>query len=245
MAESVGEAKAMQDLTQRIKDELLCHGADLVGFGDLTELPENIRCGLPVGIGVAVKYSKEVIKGIVNLPTMAYYDEYNSLNNKLDMLVNLGADYLKALGYQAVAQSMDYVHQSEVDCTTKLPHKTVATRAGLGWIGKSALLVTKEYGPMVRISSILTDAPLKTARPVNTSKCGNCEICKKACPAGAISGRLWSVDLYRDEFFDAKLCRTTARQRAMQGFGIEITQCGRCIYVCPYTQRLLQDEGCQ
>jgi epoxyqueuosine reductase QueG len=129
--------------------------------------------------------------------------------------------------------------QSETDYTTKLPHKTVATRAGLGWIGKSALLVTKEYGSMVRISSILTDAPLKTAKSINTSKCGNCEACKSACPAQAISGKLWSINTYRDEFYNAELCRKTARERAVKGFGIEITQCGKCIYVCPYTQRYL------
>lgn len=52
----------MTNLTRYIRDELLSHGADLVGVGSLSELPSDIRCGLPVGICVAAKYPKEVIR---------------------------------------------------------------------------------------------------------------------------------------------------------------------------------------
>jgi len=232
----------MNNLTSYIQDELLCHGADLVGFGDLTELPPDVRSNLPIGISVAVKYPKEIIKGIRDLPTKDYYDQYNLINKKLDMLVTLGAEALQAEGYQAIAKTMAVVEQDETDYSTILPHKTVATRARIGWIGKSALLVTEKYGSMIRISSILTDAPLKTAKPIVGSKCGGCHICKNACPAGAIKGNRWRVGVSRDEIYDAKLCREAARERAKQGFGIEITQCGKCIVVCPYTQRYLMEE---
>ena len=49
----------MNDLTGFIKDELLCHGADLVGIGDLRELPAEVRDGLPIGICVTVKHKKD------------------------------------------------------------------------------------------------------------------------------------------------------------------------------------------
>lgn len=229
----------MASLTQYIKDELFSHGADLVGIGGLSELSPDIRRGLPVGVCVAVKYPKEVIRGITALPTKEYYDQYNQLNERLDMLVTLGADALKAFGCQAVPQTRAYVGQFETDYDSLLPHKTVATCAGLGWIGKSALLVTEAFGSMIRISSILTDAPLETEKPVIKSKCGDCKVCTEACPAGAISGRLWEAGVPRDEFFNARLCRRTARERSLSSFGAEVSLCGKCIEVCPYTKKYL------
>ena len=227
----------MDNLTGFIKDELLCHGADLVGFGDLTELPPEIRYNMPIGVCVAVKYPAEIIKGIKDLPTPEYRDWYNKLNKRLDMLVTLGKEALEMMGYNAIAMTRKKVGYGESENNTVLPHKTVATRAGIGWIGKSALLVTEKYGSMIRISSILTDAPLKTARPINKSKCGDCMICANACPGGAISGKVWKVDLYRDEFFDPVKCRKTAKERAKLGFGEDYSICGKCIEVCPYTRK--------
>lgn len=227
----------MNDITGFIRAELLSHGADIVGFADLHEVPADARCGLPFGIAIAVKMTPAVVRGISGAPTREYYDEYHSLNDKLDMLVNLGAEALTMHGYQAVAQSRAFVSEkNETDYSSALPHKTVATRAGIGWIGKSALLVTPEYGSAVRLSSILTDAPLQTATPVNTARCGTCMRCTQACPAGAIKGTNWALGVERDSFFDPVKCRKTARERAFASIGIEITQCGKCIEVCPYTQ---------
>ncbi len=228
----------MDQLTITIKEELFRQGADIVGIGDLTELPGDVRGNMPIGICVAVKYPKKVIQGISQLPTAEYNEWYNRLNEKLDRIVTYGAEQLIAKGFRAVAQTRERVGNGEEENNTVLPHKTVATRAGIGWIGKSALLVTEQYGSMIRLSSILTDAPLETDAPINQSKCGDCIICTKACPAGAISGKAWEAGLYRDEFFDPDKCRKAARERAKKGFGGENTICGKCIEVCPYTKRV-------
>jgi len=232
----------MNELTARIKTELLARGADLAGFGDLSELLPEVRGGLPVGIAVAVKYPKDVIRGIHHMPTEEYYKHYNLLNEKLDALVEFGAQLLRDNGFIALPQTRAYVDKFITGNSSLLPHKTVATRAGLGWIGKCALLVTKEYGSMIRLSSILTDAPLKTSQPINVSQCGDCKACMDACPGGAVLGKLWSVDIDRDAFFDAALCRKTARELTMQSLHIEHTLCGKCIEICPYTVRYLKKD---
>lgn len=229
----------MNNLSAMIRDELLCQGADLVGFGNLTELSAEQRHGLPIGVSIAVKYDRHVIRGIHELPTQAYLEQYHALNRKLDMLVTLGADLLRAMGHQAIAQTTAFVAQREIDLRTPLPHKTVATKARIGWIGKCALLVTEKYGSMVRLSSIVTDAPLKTAKPIVGSKCGGCKACVRACPAGAVVGVNWRVGMERNQIFDAAKCRQTARERSMQALHAEITLCGRCIEACPYTKRYL------
>ena len=230
----------MNGLSYELKKELLRLGADIVGYGNLEELPVNVREGLPVGVSIAVAYPPPVIRGIAELPTQDYREWYDRLNERLDMLVSFGADFLRANGYKAIAKTREYVGSGEKRDNTTLPHKTVATRAGLGWIGKCALLVTGKYGSAVRISSILTDAPLDTAQPNNESMCGDCMTCKDACPGSAVSGKLWEVGLYRDEFFDPVKCRKTARERAKQGFNGDITICGKCIEVCPFTRQYLK-----
>lgn len=230
----------MNNLGDLLVTELTSLGAAIVGFGDLTELPPDAREGLPVGVCIAVKYPKEVIRGIADLPTAEYFDWYNKLNDKLDTLVTYGAKLLQAKGFTAIAQTRERVGTGKTEYNTPLPHKTVATRAGIGWIGKSALLVTEQYGSMVRLSSILTDAPLETAVPINESKCGSCTVCTNACPAGAVSGKPWHAELKRKGFFDPVKCRETAKERAKLGFGSDATICGKCIEVCPYTRRYLE-----
>ncbi|MGB8451461.1 MAG: 4Fe-4S double cluster binding domain-containing protein [Anaerocolumna sp.] len=65
-------------------------------------------------------------------------------------------------------------------------------------------------------------------------------ICTDACPGKAISGRVWSLVLDRDDFFDAMACRKKAREIAAKSIDKKITLCGKCIEVCPYTRKYTQ-----
>ena len=225
------------ELTSKLKER----GADLIGFGDLTKLPREIRKNLPVGISAAVLYPKDVIKGIADLPTQAYQDWYDILNARLDDISKYCAKELQEMGFTAVAQHKQYVGENKKSpYETLLPHKTVATRAGLGWIGKCALLVTDSVGSMIRLTSILTDAPLETAEPVNDSKCGSCDVCRSVCPGRAVSGKLWSAGTPRAEIFDYAACEKTGKERSLAGFGVATALCGKCIESCPRTQKYLK-----
>ena len=234
----------MTDLNRAIDTELLGLGADIVGFGNLEELPGEARDGMPVGVSVAVVYPPEVIRGIAELPTQLYCDWYDALNKRLDMIVTQGAQTLRAAGYRAIAQTREQVGNGEEGNQTTLPHKTVARLAGIGWIGKNALLITRAYGSAVRLSTILTDAPLATVTPGAATHCGSCRACADACPAGALSGTPWTPGIERDKLVDPVRCRKVARERARQGFGgVNITICGKCIEVCPHTRRYLYPKS--
>ena len=229
----------MNDLTMHLKDLLLSHGAEMVGVGDLSEIAPELRHGMPIGVSIAARYPSEVIRGIADLPTEDYFGWYDKLNENLDCLIEMGAEALRSHGYSAVAMTREQVRKDSVGSApfcTILPHKTVATRAGLGWIGKCAMLVSPSCGSMIRLSTILTDAPLAADAPVNTSACGDCMDCTQACPGGAVLGVNWETGLAREKFFDAQKCAETARKRAKLGFGGNATLCGKCIEVCPYTR---------
>ncbi len=243
MAKIIPQSCESEELTAFIRSRLISRGADLIGIGDLRKLPSEVRANLPVGIAVAIRLPKDIAKSLEGLPTAQYYEQYVSINKKLDALVEYGAEILEKQGYRAIAQTKAYVGKAQTDYQTRLPHKTVATRAGLGWIGKCALLVTEPFGSAVRISSILTDAPLVAAEPIDQSRCGVCAICKDACPGEAVLGKNWHAGADRDEYFDARACRETARRRSWKSLQMEISLCGRCIAACPYTQRYCKKKG--
>ena len=91
--------------SRHIKTELLRLGSDIVGFGNHDDLPNDVREGLPVGISIAVACPAAVICGIAELPTREYHDWYNKLNERLDMIGTSGAELLREMGYQAIAQT--------------------------------------------------------------------------------------------------------------------------------------------
>ena len=222
-------------LTDELNELLMDNGATLTGFCDLYGIAPD---DMPYGVSVAVKIPASVVRSISNGPTRAYFDAYHALNRKLDDLVLKTEAFLKSRGFHAQAQTLKSLEEFGV-YRTRLPHKTIATRSGLGWIGKSALFVNSTYGPAIRLSSLITDAPLDCAVPITKSKCGACTACVESCPGKAISGILWGEGLDRDDFFDVLACRKKARELAAACFGEEITLCGKCIEVCPYTKRYI------
>lgn len=226
-------------LTAQLETALRKRGAMLVGFADLCALPVHQREGFPVGIILGLPWDRDVLRGIEHGPTSDYRDNYDALNQHLDDLDAYAEAWLIERGYRALAKTQAIVNQSETQLSTLLPHKTVATRAGVGWIGKCALLVTPDFGAGLRISSVLTDAPLETGQPIDDSRCGDCTVCQRVCPAQAVSGVHWHAGLPREAFWDAKACRQTARSRCEQVLGYKITLCGLCVLHCPWTQRYL------
>jgi epoxyqueuosine reductase len=222
-----------------LKELLYSKGADCVAFADLRAIPPDVRDEFPVGISIAVALNPTIIAGIQDGPTPEYYAEYKRANQLLDSLGYCAAEFLKEQGYQAKNFAATEAGIDPQTHSTRLPHKTIATRAGLGWIGKCALLVTEPYGSAVRLTTVLTDAELPTGNPINTSLCGECRVCVDTCPAHAPSGKNWRVDMSRDDFFDVFACEKMARALAAARIGITNTICGRCIVACPWTKKYL------
>lgn len=234
----------MATLSEKLKQELSGQGASLVGFAYLGDIAAEKRQGFEYGLSIAVALRPEIVNGIGNGPTREYYDETGRINKLLDSLADRAAGIIEENGFKALAKTRANVksnYNSEKH-SALLPHKTVATRAGLGWIGKCALLVTEEFGSAVRISSVLTDAPLEAALPVNESSCGSCSSCVRNCPGQALSGDIWSVEKERDSFYDFLACRKNTVERTWR-VARGGTQCGLCVLVCPRTRNYIKASG--
>lgn len=242
---------ANAQLGNDVRDALARAGAALVGFADLRTLwarPENADgardvhgayADFTVGVSVAVPLPPHIVSAIRKAPTPEYAQTYRELNAQLDAIVAAGERLLVERGHHALALTKSRVGATRLSrFETLLPYKTVARMAGLGWIGKSCLLVTPQFGPAVRISTILTDAPLPCAKPVDESRCGACAQCAKACPGGAIKGVLWEVGTTRASMLDLEAC-TEHMEGVSRGIEEDLI-CGACIAACPYARRYVR-----
>ena len=224
-------------LTTDLKKRLLISGATEVGFASLKGI-EGLPEGMPNAISIIIKFPSEIIKTIEDHPTKIYIDVLLDINDILDEVVMVGENYLKKRGYKAYGQTKPRTLVKDGK-RTQMPYKTVATRAGLGWIGKCALLVTPKYGSAVRLASIYTDAPLDVGQPVTSSFCGECEECVKYCPANACTGVDWNENIDRDLIYNQKKCGDEALALSIEYTNVNHYYCGKCIIVCPFTRKYL------
>ena len=71
-----------------------------------------------------------------------------------------------------------------------------AVAAGLGEIGASGALLTKEHGPRQRVICLVTDAEIDSDAPAKASKiCKNCAVCAEKCPTDALGGKSVKIDI--------------------------------------------------
>jgi epoxyqueuosine reductase len=227
-------------IEQIIENRLDPSAEYIYGFANLKGLLSPDFKDYPFGISIGKKLDDSILDSIENGPTVEYYDHYNDTNDALNTLAtsiceDLRKKNVKCIPVVATITSTEdeYELLSEI-LRYKVSHKLIATRAGLGWIGKTDLLVTKEFGARLRLVSILVDGPVKvTGKSIDRSRCGRCDICVRKCPAQAANGRLWDINTDRDLFFDAYKCRNMCRELGRTLLNRDTRICGICVSVCP------------
>lgn len=210
---------------------LLDEGASLVGFSCIESAPSPDYPDFKYAVTIARKLSDTVVDTVDGEPTMSYFQHYRITNTKLDLLALSAVDFIESKGYRALpvaaSQSTPY---AKGEYRGIFPHKTGALLSGLGYIGKNGLLITEEFGPRVRFSTVLTDMALEPQREIIKDGCGACMICKNACPAGAITGENYVPGAPRDSVIDAAKCSEHMKTYKDIGRG---AVCGVCVSVCP------------
>lgn len=229
-------------LQQALINELKAAGASLVSFADMSDLPKKIRHNLPRAISIATAFDPSIIATIRGGPNPEYDAECVRIKDLMNALGDKCVSILEREGYNAVHESFYGTGFSFDTISTPLPHKTAATRAGLGWIGKCCLLVTEDYGPAVCLLTVHTNGPLPTAAPVKESRCGDCAACEDVCPVKAPLGNNWNREADRESFFDVMPCLRSIEKNRNE-FGYQMWACGMCVAACPYTQNYIKCSG--
>lgn len=219
----------VQTRTERLRKALVEAGACHVGFADLSCLDLEVTKGYTCGICFSLQYDSRAIDILPD--DEPFLTMSTELKKKAHGLYEIITTYLEELGYQYTRISSGIAADELHDLSEELPQKTVATLAGLGWIGKSTLLVSADYGPRIRLGVMLTDAPLKTDSPVVKSYCGDCSACVDVCPVGAMTGLNWSQGRDRCDLLDAAICNSYLLQ-GLKTIGRK-SICGLCLKICP------------
>ena len=213
------------------------HGADLFGVADLVPVRNFILTQGPSLLGQfprAVSMGIRLNDWIVNSHTpheprrnsLYWHHVYDVVTRSLDFLAYDVTRWLIGRGFQAFPVPGSTPYDSE-KLLGIFSHKLAAHLAGLGWIGKSCLLLTEPYGPRVRFVSVLTDAPLAAGFPLD-KPCGKCHVCIDACPVKAFTGVEFNPQEGRDVRFDVFKCSEYRQEHP----------CGLCVSSCPKGKKL-------
>ena len=225
------------ELREGIYQLAVDNGATLFGVANLLPYKEEIReiygsryLHLDKAVSIGVPYPKEVVNELVEGPTHTYLYYYKILNSKLDDIALQIAIRLEKEGYRTFP-----VPASQRVTDDRLAgifsHRLAARLSGLGFIGKNSSLITREYGPRLRLVTILTDAPLPVDEPFSGSDCGTCRACVDICPSEAITGVPFSVGVPLSERFIGERCDAHL-SKVRNTFGKRI--CGKCEGICPF-----------
>lgn len=229
-----------EETTERIKKAARFLGSDLVGVCEIDkrwvysrnysritkeskplELPEGMDYAIVTAVPMDFELSKTYPSSLGGSATGMGY------THDLIGVIAL-AQFIRNLGYRAIA--------SLNDTALSIP---MAIQAGLGEYGKLGLLITKEYGPRVRIGKVFTDLPLVPDRPIEFGVkpfCDICQRCSRACPVSAIP-----LDEPQTEppnhSSHSKITKWTVDAEKCFGYWVQTnTECAICIRVCPYNK---------
>jgi epoxyqueuosine reductase len=229
-----------QEMSAEIKRVGRVIGADLIGVTALDERwlytakysrqHENEKPQeLPSGLTNAIVIAQSMDRALIETVPSALSGAATGLGYSLDTLVLLTlTQYIRNLGYQAVA-SMN-------DTALAIP---LAIQAGLGEYGRHGLLITKEFGPRVRLGKIFTDLPLTHDQPIRFGVREFCEACRKctdACPVKAISAGAPSWETHNVSNLAGVRKWTTDAEKCFSFWVNQNSDCSICIRVCPYNK---------
>jgi epoxyqueuosine reductase len=203
-------------------------GADIVGFADTSKLrgifthPVDLLDRFPYAISIGVHLDR--------------WSDYNAATEDrfaIPLLERIAREVKRTVesrGYAAkvVLPDKKVSHNSPLYWNGEISHKAVAKAAGLGWIGKSTLLVSPNLGPRLFLVTVLTDMPLSAGRPMR-NQCRSCKLCILACPRGALKEARFADHPERINLsIDVKACGALVNRTWRDG-----SMCYECMLVCP------------
>jgi epoxyqueuosine reductase len=163
-------------------------------------------------------------------PSIYYHELYKTVNALLDGKAYEISNFLTENGYPSIYLPRD--GYGDIDVLLEKPiaffsHKHAAYLAEMGSFGQNNVLLTPQYGPRVRFTSIFTTAEIEPDHLKTKDLCTRCMSCAESCPVKAIP-----LTENKDEF-PQQMDKITCARRSKKLKNKYIFPCGICIKVCP------------
>ena len=181
-----------------------------------------------IGISYNINYAENVnykLKGRLSKSSWGI-DYHKMLNTKMESLV------------REISKIKDFEYKFFID-TGPLIDRALAKRSGIGYIGKNCSIINDEYGSFLFLGYMLTNLELSPDSRIE-EKCGDCRLCIKACPTGALE------EPYK---LNPKKCISYLTQTKenipieLRGkMGIKIYGCDTCQSVCPKNKGIINSN---
>ena len=224
----------MEFTNSQIKAKSHSLGFDLCGIASIDRFDKSTMLTHPAEIlpgcqSIVVVARKFLLSSLNAKSTIPYTIVRNHLSNSIDQQTLQLSYYLEEHGYNAVPTGAiePCNYDAELQKTVGLISlKYAAYNAGLGVIGKNTLLITPQFGNMVWLGAVLTDAKIEPDHILTNNPCkDNCRRCLDNCPIHALDG---------SEFMNQKACWDFA-------FGAENggewrIKCFTCRSICPFSK---------
>jgi ferredoxin len=208
------------------------YGADLVGIAKINKdhfyshrgrKLENYGDVIDVDHSYAIVFAVEMEKDKIDLaPAIEESIETSRIYVKISIIGMILAYYLRRLGYES---------RNHMDANYLLPLPSLAEEAGLGELGRIGFLVTKEFGPRVRLGAVTTNLELVPDEKQNfgiREFCETCHLCEKVCLGHAIPADASSEnDGHHYWQIEGEKCYEVWKRIG--------TDCGVCMKVCPFS----------
>jgi reductive dehalogenase len=138
------------------------------------------------------------------------------------------ATFIRALGYRAFANGNDV--------SLSIPY---AVAAGLGELGRNGMLITREFGPRVRLVKVFTELELAPDHLISFGVwdfCKSCKRCADACPSKAVSDGEPTLEGKTISNNPGVLKWYIDPEKCIQFWRDNGSDCANCIAACPYNK---------
>ena len=130
----------------------------------------------------------------------------------------------------------DFPYRICVDSAPVL-ERSLAVRAGLGWIGKSSMFISPRFGSALFLCEILLGTQIEPDEPYTKDGCGKCRRCTEACPNGCIDPETRTIRADRCAAYLTIEHKGEFSEEQTVLVGEHLFGCDECLLACPWNSR--------